>query len=428
MVKGENVMIWRQIDGERELIMGDRAGGVLIQGDARTADLSAYQGRVQCVYIDPPFFTGDDFSFRMRIGEKGWADSSQYLDLPAYSDTFPEGRAQYLRMLRALLEVAYGLLSDSGALFLHLDSRMSAHARILCDQIFKESNFVNEIIWAYQSGGRAKKHFSRKHDVILFYAKSRALYFDITRVAVPRRDNRSSHMRRTVDEHGRPCRTIRAGGKLYTYYDDEPVFPDDVWADVSHLQQKDPQRTGYDTQKPLALLNRIVRCCTRPGDIVADLCCGSGTTLAAAAENDCRFLGVDLSPHAISVCRKRLLDTTLELRTPFTHTGARLEADMEPSIGYYMIELKRFDPALSFPEGTAFHPKGLAVEGLDAIDQWSVGFLRDGAFTAYASSARRKQTPMLKTLLELPLLRGDAAISIVDVLGNRTLWMPESAE
>ena len=419
-------MIWHQIDGDRELVMGDRAGGTLIQGDLRTVDLSAYKGHVQCVYLDPPFLTGQEFDFRMRVGEKGWTEGSPYIQLGAYSDVFPEGRAQYLQLLRAMLERAYELLSDTGALFLHIDSRMSAHARLLCDQVFKESNFVNEIIWTYQSGGRSRRYFSRKHDTILFYAKSKSLYFDITRVTVPRKDNRSNHMRRTVDENGRPCRTIRSGGKTYTYYDDEPVFPDDVWADVSHLQQKDPQRTGYDTQKPLALLNRIVRCCTRPGDIVADLCCGSGTTLEAAAANDCRFLGVDLSPHAISVCRKRLLDTTLEVRTPFEHTAARLEAEMLPGIGYYEIELQRYDPALVFPEDARLHPKGLAIEGLDAIDQWSVGFIRDGAYKTYVSSARRKQTPALKTLLELPLLRGQVALSIVDVLGRRTLWAPET--
>jgi len=420
-------MIWHQIDGDRELVVGERAGGVLMQGDLRTVNLEDYRGRVQCIYMDPPFYTGDEFFFRMRVGEKGWTDGSRSMTLRAYSDAFPDGQAQYLSLLRAMLERARELLSDTGALFLHLDSRMSAHARILCDRIFGEGNFINEIIWAYQSGGRAKKHFSRKHDVILFYAKSRQLYFDITRVAVPRRDNRSNHMRRTVDENGRACRTIKAGGKVYTYYDDDPVFPDDVWTDVSHLQQKDPQRTGYDTQKPLALLNRIVRCCTRPGDIVADLCCGSGTTLVAAAENDCRFLGVDLSPHAISVCRKRLLDTTLEVRTPFDRTDAVLEADMVPGIGYYEIELKKFEAALRFPKGTVFSPAGLQIDGLDAIDQWSVGFLRDGAYKTYVSSARRKQTPALRTLLELPLLRGQVALSIVDVLGNRTLWTTEQS-
>lgn len=416
-------MVWRQIDGDRELIIGDRAGGELFQGDFRTANLDAYRGRVQCIYVDPPFMTGDRFSFRMRIGEKGWAEGNQYLELPAYSDYFPGGREQYLQMLRALLERGRELLADTGALFLHLDSRASAYARILCDEVFGESNFVNEIIWAYQSGGRSKKHFSRKHDVILFYAKSRSsLYFDLSRVAVPRKDNRSNHMRRTVDAQGRPCRTIKSGGKVYTYYDDDPVYPDDVWADVSHLQQKDPQRTGYDTQKPLALLNRVVRCCTRPGDIVADLCCGSGTTLAAAAENDCRFLGVDMCPHAISVCRKRLLDTTLEVRAPFQRMDAALEAGLVPGIGYYEISLLRYDAALTLPEGVSCHPKGLCPQGLDAVDQWSVGFLRDGVYKAYVSSARRRQTPQLRTRMELPLLRGQVAISLVDVLGRRTLW------
>ena len=422
-------MIWQQIDGARELIVGERAGGVLMQGDLRTVDLSEYAGRVQCVYLDPPFFTGDNFFFRMRIGEKGWTEGTQTLTLPAYTDQWSEGRTPYLQLLRAALEKARDLLAPSGALFLHLDSRMGAHGRILCYQVLGENNFINEIIWAYQSGGRAKKHFSRKHDVILFYARSKAeLFFDISRVSVPRKDNRSNHMRRTVDENGRPCRTIKAGGKLYTYYDDEPVAPDDVWTDVSHLQQKDPQRTGYDTQKPLALLNRIVRCCTRKGDIVADLFCGSGTTLVAAAENECRYLGVDLSAHAISVCRKRLLDTTLEVRTPFARTDSALTAELMPGIGYYTVGLKEFFPGWNLPKEASARPKDLAIAGLDAIDQWSAGFLRDGAYKAYVSCARRKQTPALPTELELPLLRGQVAISVVDVLGNRTLWVPEEGQ
>ena len=418
-------MIWHQIDGSREMIAGEGSGGILIQGDVRTVDLSAYNGRVQCVYMDPPFFTGDDFFFRMRIGEKGWTNGTPAITLRAYSDSRTGGQVRYLQLLRAAVERAHDLLSDTGALFLHLDSRMNAHARLLLDEIFGESNFVNEIVWAYQTGGRAKKHFSRKHDIILFYAKSKSLFFDITRVAVSRKDNRNNHMRRTVDDQGRPCRTIRAGGKLYTYYDDEPVFPDDVWNDVSHLQQKDPQRTGYDTQKPLALLERIVRCCTKPGDMVADLFCGSGTALVAAAQNDCRYLGVDLSSNAISVCRKRLLDTNLEIRTPFVHTPAKLEAELLPGIGYYEITLQNFAPALVLPEGTVCQPEELVVDGMDAIDQWSVGFMRDGVYRAFVSTARRKQSPKLETMLELPLFRGQVAISLVDVLGNRTLWVAD---
>ncbi len=422
-------MNWRQVDCDREFLVSEQAGGVLMQGDLRTLDLSQFAGRIQCVYLDPPFFTGEDFCFRMRVDDEGWKNGSQTLTLSAYSDSRSAGRGAYLALLRDALEKARELLSDTGALFLHLDSRMNAHARLLCDQVFGENNFINEIIWAYQSGGRAKKHFSRKHDVILFYAKSRALYFDITRVAVPRKDHRANHMRRTVDEHGRPCRTIRAGGKVYTYYDDEPVFPDDVWADVSHLQQKDPQRTGYDTQQPLALLNRIVRCCTRPGDIVADLFCGSGTALVAAADNGCRYLGVDMSPHAISVSRKRLLGTALELRAPFDQVSGTLQAEILRGIGFYEINLQACDLDFTLPEGAALQPASLHLDGLSGIDQWSAGFLRNGVYKAYVSSARRKQTPQLAATLELPMLHGRIAISVVDVLGRRTLWVsPDEAQ
>lgn len=419
-------MEWRQTECARETLCGERAGGVLMQQDLRTAELGEFAGKVQCVYLDPPFFTGDEFHFRMRIGEKGWSDGTQSITLNAYSDSRTGGRAQYLLLLREALKVAHTLLSDTGALFLHLDSRMNAYARLECDAVFGENNFVNEIIWAYQSGGRAKKHFSRKHDVILFYAKSRALYFDITRVGVPRKDNRSNHMRRTVDEHGRPCRTIRAGGKVYTYYDDEPVFPDDVWTDVSHLQQKDPQRTGYDTQKPRALLDRIIRCCTRPGDLVADLCCGSGTALVSASENGCRYLGLDLSPHAISVSRKRLLDTSLDVRVPFAQNTATMRADIMTGLGYYEVQLLDYTLPGGLPEDAVLQPRDLRISGLDAVDQWSVGFLRNGVFNVYASTARRKQTPALDASLELPLLRGNVAVSIVDVLGNRTLWVADT--
>ena len=148
----------------------------------------------------------------------------------------------------------------------------------------------------------------------------------------------------------------------------------------------------------------------------------------AAAENECRYLGVDLSAHAISVCRKRLLDTTLEVRTPFARTDSALTAELMPGIGYYTVGLKEFFPGWNLPKEASARPKDLAIAGLDAIDQWSAGFLRDGAYKAYVSCARRKQTPALPTELELPLLRGQVAISVVDVLGNRTLWVPEEGQ
>ncbi len=382
--------------------------GTVMYADAR-GDFSAYAGQVQLVYLDPPFMTGEDFSMRMRVGEKGWETGRDALVLPAYQDKF-SSKGEYLSLLRAALENAKMLLNETGSLFLHLDSRMSAHARILCDEIFGESNFVNEIIWAYQSGGRSMKRFSRKHDVILFYRKSRKQYFDIRSVPLPRSENRSNHMRRCVDENGRTYRTIQSGGKTYTYYDDEPVYPGDVWADVSHLQQKDPQRTGYDTQKPQALLNRIILSASRPGDLVADLFGGSGTTAVAAAQAGRRYLIADISPLALSVTRKRLLETGLEVQMPCLGQHIRMEAEMVPGIAYHDVRL------------TNYQGENQAVQGLDNVDQWSVGFLEDGVFKCHASAARRKHTPSLPDYLQLPQLKGTPAILIVDVFGNRTVW------
>ena len=405
-------MGWVQVPCRQETHIGAAAGDLLLQ-DAR-GDFSAWKGQAQCVYLDPPFMTGEEFFLRMRVGEKGCETGKNPLVLPAYSDQF-ESKDVYLSLLRAALENAKMLLNETGSLFLHLDTRMAAYARILCDEIFGENNFVNEIIWAYQSGGRSMKRFSRKHDVILFYRKSRRQYFDITAVPLPRSENRSNHMRRCVDENGRSYRTIQSGGKTYTYYDDEPVYPGDVWADVSHLQQKDPQRTGYDTQKPMALLSRIILCSTRPGDLVADLFGGSGTTAAAAAHHGRRYLSADLSAAALTVCRKRLLNTALTLTAPTQKLqNARMEADFIPGIAFHDVHLADYDPGPNVP-----------IRGLDAVDQWSVGFYQDGVFRSQSNAARRRQSPALPDLLQLPQLRGTPAILIADIYGNRSVWLQE---
>lgn len=388
--------------------------GRIILGDG-TCPPEEYLGKVQCVYIDPPFNTGDQFELKMRIGEEGWTDGNRAITLPAFSDRF-ESREEYWALIRSLVRTAKALLTETGAFFLHLDSREAPYARMICDEEFGEQNLVNEIIWAYQTGGRTLKRFSRKHDTILFYQKSRKLYFNIQAVPVSRAENRANHMKRQVDEQGRAYRTIKSGGKTYTYYDDAPVYPGDVWTDVSHLQQKDPQRTGYDTQKPVALLKRILSCTTQKGDLVADLCCGSGTTLAAAMELDRRFLGMDMSRSAIMVSRKRLTDSALTVDWTFGAPGAQLDADMMPGIGFYDVKLNSYTPPREDTQG---------ITGLDAIDQWAVGFLKEGVFYAQDLSSRLKKLPKLNDMLLLPQLRGTPAIMTVDVWGNSAVWVED---
>ncbi|MBQ7278239.1 MAG: site-specific DNA-methyltransferase [Clostridia bacterium] len=255
--------------------------------------LKQYRGKVQLIYLDPPFGTGD--AFLAKGGEGGLQ----------FRDDMPE--EEYIKWMRTILQGCHQLLSSTGSLYLHIDWRMSAKLRLLLDDIFSQDNFMDEIIWGYKTGGRATRFFPRKHDTILFYRKSRRVYFNIAAVGKPRGPQRRNHLKQFVDQTGRVGFSIRSGGKLYTYYEDDPIYPSDVWTDIEHLQQKDKERTGYATQKPEALLERIILASSREGDLVADLFSGSGTTAAVAVKKGRRFLAVDASPAALLTLRRRLL-------------------------------------------------------------------------------------------------------------------------
>ena len=392
-----------------EKIMRPGVEGRLILGDG-TRPPEEYKGKVQCVYIDPPFNTGRTFGLRACVGAAEYEKGIGSLTLDAYEDKYPD-RESYHQLLEKLIIAARDLLTDSGSFFLHLDQREAPYGRLIADRVFGENNFVNEIVWAYQSGGRSMKRFSAKHDTSLFYRRSRAHFFDITGAPVPRSTHRHNHMKRQVDANGRSYRTIRSGGKTYTYYDDDPVYPGDVWTDVSHLQQKDPQRTGYDTQKPVSLLRRIFACTTRPGDLTADLCCGSGTAAVAALGLERNFLAMDTSPLAVAVSRKRLTEAALTTQWKCGVPGAGITAEIIPGIGFHEIILTGYDPG-----------PGPLKPGLDSVDAWAVGFIRDGMFQTHDLFCRTRPAPELNTSLLLPQLRGSVGILTVDAMGRPAVW------
>lgn len=405
---------------------GGESAGTLIQGkmpECAGALLARFGGSVQTIYLDPPFNTGKQFEMKARIGEKGYKTGSPSLSLLAYDDRFPN-REAYLSMMRSTLEACRALLRREGTIFVHIDSRMSAHVRLLMDEIFGENNFLNEIVWSYQSGGRARTYFPRKHDMILFYAKTRSYYFNLRGAPLSRAQVRSNHMRHGVDEDGRGYRSIVSGGREYRYYDDEPAYPSDVWDDVSHLQQRDPQRTGYDTQKPVRLLERILQCASQEGDLVCDLFGGSGTTAVAAAGLGRRFLCVDQSPLAVSVAARRLLQTpagkptgfAFEVEAPCAPDDCRVEAEVYPAISSYTVRLIGFDSPQAREAG---------IGGLDAVDSWSAGFVQGDVFKSCVSSVRSTATPVLRTLMEMPVCAGEPCVMIVDVWGGRRFYLPQ---
>ena len=369
-------------------------------------EIRALAGMAQCVYVDPPFMTGEKFMRRRAYGEKGWRTGTPSPRYPAYEDRYTSEK-QYLRLLRRVISVAKTLLNETGVFYLHLDWRMSAQARIMCDREFGKTRFLNEIIWAYESGGRSKKTFSRKHDTILLYAKTKDYFFDLTRVPLPRGDGKRNHMARGRDEQGRMFSRITSGGKEDRYYDDDPVYPSDVWTDISILQQRDPERTGYATQKPLKLLERILLPVTNPGDLVVDLCCGSGTALEAAQQLDCRFAGLDVNPEAVAIALSRLKPQDLTVVCPCGGKAELLAGNEEGR--FRMDGLKVSNPA--FPARTS---------PFDSLEAWDTGVIEDGVFRAEQSFRRSFRYPELQQTLKTD--KPVRAVMTTDAAGIRRAY------
>jgi len=204
------------------------------------------------------------------------------------------------------------LLVENGSIYVHLDYRVVHYIKSIMDEIFDKENFVNEIIWFYRNaGGRGESGFARKHETLLFYKKGDNFTFNweeakLTREAAIDRGTFGGYFKK--DEKGREYQEVRAAGKIYRYYLDEYKVPEDVW-DILKIPGRDlTERVGYETQKPEALLERVIKVSSNEGDLVADFFCGSGTTGVVAEKLGRRWIMSDLSKFAIHTTRKRLLD------------------------------------------------------------------------------------------------------------------------
>jgi SAM-dependent methyltransferase len=218
-----------------------------------------------------------------------------------------------------------------------------------------------------------------------------------------------------VDEDGRAYRSIISGGKEYRYYDDEPTYPGDVWTDISHLQQRDPERTGYATQKPLKLLDRILKPAVRDGDLVCDLCCGSGTSLVAAQRLNCRFVGVDTQADALHTAASRLQEGYV-LQSVVSDDPAELEATFDPASGMVTLHsLKAPHPAL--PE---------QADGLAFVEQWRAGRIVGGEFICQHAFRRTREAADLPAWCLLDEGEGIPAVSLTDATGRRWIFQYEA--
>ncbi len=253
---------------------------------------------VNLIYIDPPFMTGRTFNQGKQI---------------AYHDTWKNSLDGYLQWIYETFVYLHQILASTGSLYVHLDWRAAHYAKLLLDEIFRSqaeaegAGFKNEIIWHYQSGGRAQKYYARKHDTILLYTKSAHYCFHGELIGEKRGRQKRNHMRKEIGEDGRIFWTIRSGGRIYRYDEEQRMSLPDVWSDISHLHQRDPERTGYATQKPEALLERILLASSNEGDIVLDCFCGSGVTPGVAERLGRRWIASDQSGQAITTTKTRLL-------------------------------------------------------------------------------------------------------------------------
>lgn len=291
---------------------------------------------VDLVYLDPPFSSNANYNILFaEHGEKAAAQVEAFTDTwewntearLAYEDVVEAGgktadtmRAfrtmipgsdmlAYLSMMAPRLLELHRVLKPTGSLYLHCDPTASHYLKLLLDAIFGASNFRNEIVWHYNTGGKGKNTFLRKHDTILWYSKGAQYTFNRAEVAIPRTVG-TAHLRHGVTEDGREYYedfSPRKSGKQYRWYLDEGITPMDVWTDIQAINPMAKERLGYPTQKPVALLERIITASSNAGDLVLDPFCGCGTTVDAAQTLGRRWVGIDITHLSIGLIKHRLV-------------------------------------------------------------------------------------------------------------------------
>jgi DNA modification methylase len=305
----------------------EATANLLIHGDnlGVMAALQSYlAGKFALIYLDPPFFTGKQWH-RRAAPERHTAatGASPERDL-GFSDAWPGGLPEYLQWLLDRVSAARTLLAADGSLYLHLGWQAAHYAKLLLDEVFGVEQFQNEIVWCYREAINSKKRWNRKHDTILFYSKGDRFTFNYEAVREPYSDSTVKKFR-SRDANG-PYRLMGRGitgsplrskrdlapemetlfpELTYRHYLGEGTLPVDYWC-IDIENQASKTRTGYPTQKPEALLERILLASSNEGDLVGDFCCGSGTTLAVADKLGRRWIGCDAGELAIGTSRDRL--------------------------------------------------------------------------------------------------------------------------
>lgn len=406
----------------------DGDGSVLAYGDnieliSQLIHEHDMAGKLQLVYIDPPFFSKASYDAAIKL------KSPEIEDVPAikpmaYDDHWKTGMEAYLKMLCIRFYLIKDLLSEEGCLWVHLDWHVSHYVKIMLDEIFGEKNFINEVIWNYKSGGTGKRNFSKKHDTLLFYGKSKKYYFNPLQEKSYNRGYkpyRFKGVKEYKDELG-----------WYTM-----VNMKDVWQ-IDMVGRTSSERTGYATQKPEQLLARIIESCSREGDLCADFFSGSGTLAATAEKLGRKWIACDIGGIATASCLKRMS----EIDSSFTLI--QQEADpqddqLKVTVTAEQIEFTDKKLVTVSLEGYHLDMKRVPVQGADRdiikkfrrkdplqlIEYWSIDFNYDGRLHNPQFAFPKEKHDITKTCQQVGSNIKTVSVRAVDVFGNSTLKVIE---
>lgn len=272
----------------------------LLAGDPQTG-LPSLRGKVDLIYIDPPFDSKADYRTKVKLPGVDLQQKPTVVEQFAYADTWEEGTISYLKMIYKRLVLMKELLSSNGCIYVHIDWHVGPYVKTILDDIFGKENFVNEIVWSYSWGIRTDSRWNRKHDTIYMYSKSAEnIKFNANEVLEERQVSES-----TANRLKYKGALIKDGNKGRG--DSELALPSDVWY-IATINGMAKERLNYATQKPEALLERIIKASSNEGDLVCDFFGGSGTTAAVAERLGRRWITCDIGKPAALVMRKRFID------------------------------------------------------------------------------------------------------------------------
>jgi len=340
-----NKLIW----GDNKLILSSLKNGPIREEIER-------EGGIKLIYIDPPFDVGADFSMDIEIGDETFTKRPNVLEELAYRDTWGKGADSFIAMIYERLVLMRDLLADDGSIYVHCDWKINPIIRLTLDEVFNSERFRSEIIWKRTSGHSDAGRYGSSHDVIQYYSKTNNWIWNQPFQAYDK-DYVESYYRYT-DPDGRKWMSgdlgaagLQGGGYDYSwrgvrriwrvpektmerlenenriyytknriprikrYLDESEGMPaQDIWLDIESLRSWHGEKSGYDTQKPEALLERIIKASSNENDIVTDFFCGSGTTAAVAEKLNRKWIVSDLGKFAIHTTRKRLIQVQRSLK------------------------------------------------------------------------------------------------------------------